>query len=71
VNTYNYSYEQRRNYQATKQWLSGKHRAKSPTTIDRLKCYLQSFEHLIAIPDWQRALEILIAPISEHSNVED
>jgi tetratricopeptide (TPR) repeat protein len=67
----NYSFEQRQNYQAIKNWLSGRNIVKSPTTIDRLKCYLQSFEHLIAIPDWQRALKILIAPIGEHSDIED
>ena len=39
--------------------------------IDRLKSYLQAFEHLIAIPDWERALGILIEPIGEHSHIED
>lgn len=67
----NYSFEERHNYQATKNWLSGRYQVKPSQTIDRLKCYLQSFEHLIAIGDWERALGILIEPISEHSKIEE
>jgi tetratricopeptide (TPR) repeat protein len=66
-----YSYEQRRNYQATKQWLSGRNRVKSSKIIDRLICYLQSLEHLIANSDWERALGILITPIGELSTIEE
>ncbi len=69
--TTKYSFEQRQNYQAIKNWLSGRYRVRSPKTIDRLKCYLQSFEHLIAIDDWDRALQILIEPIGEHSDIEE
>jgi tetratricopeptide (TPR) repeat protein len=66
-----YSFEQRQNYQAIKNWLSGRYQVRSLKTIDRLKCYLQSFEHLIAIDDWQRALQILIEPIGEYSDIEE
>ncbi|NJR31688.1 MAG: tetratricopeptide repeat protein [Chamaesiphon sp. CSU_1_12] len=67
----NYSFDERHNYQAMKYWLSGRYRCQASTQIDRLKPYLQSLEHLVAIPDWSRAVQILIAPIGELSTIEE
>jgi tetratricopeptide (TPR) repeat protein len=39
--------------------------------IDRLRCYLYTFNLLAEIDDWTRALQILIAPISELSTIEE
>jgi tetratricopeptide (TPR) repeat protein len=39
--------------------------------IDRLRCYLYTFNLLAEIDDWTRALQILIAPIGELSTIEE
>jgi tetratricopeptide (TPR) repeat protein len=45
-----------------------------PEPVDRLdyvKGYLDAFYHLIEIEDWERALRILIEPLSQHSTLEE
>lgn len=62
--------EQRLQYRAVVQWLTDYNPNSDATNLEKVKGYLEVFDHLCGVEDWERGSKIISAPLNTPTNSE-